>query len=67
MQNLEWDESFGIGSDTITGINDADDLPPFMLTVELNKLTIRIDRPQFLPDDIRRLAASMNTAALGIQ
>lgn len=36
MENLEWDESFGIGSDAITGINDADDLPPFLLTAELN-------------------------------
>ena len=26
---LQWDESFDIGSDTLTGINDADYQPPF--------------------------------------
>jgi hypothetical protein len=44
---LQWDESFDIGSDTITGINDADYKPPFPLTAKFNKLTIKIDRPQF--------------------
>ena len=46
---LQWDESFDIGSDTITGIDDADYLPPFPLTAKFNKLTIRIDRPQMSP------------------
>jgi copper chaperone CopZ len=26
---LQWDESFDIGSDTLTGVNDADYKPPF--------------------------------------
>jgi hypothetical protein len=26
---LQWDESFDIGSDTLTGVNDADYTPPF--------------------------------------
>ena len=43
---LQWDESFDIGSDTITGVNDNDYLPPFPLTAKFNKLTIKIDRPQ---------------------
>ena len=43
---LQWDESFDIGSDTLTGVNDADYQPPFALTAKLNKLTIKIDRPQ---------------------
>ena len=29
---LQWDESFDIGSDTLTGVNDADYKPPFPLT-----------------------------------
>ncbi len=29
---LQWDESFDIGSDTLTGVNDADYKPPFALT-----------------------------------
>ena len=35
---LQWDEAFDIGSDTETGVNDADYLPPFHLTAQLNKL-----------------------------
>jgi len=64
---LQWDESFDIGSDTITGVNDADYLPPFPLTAKFNKLTIRIDRPQLSPEDIEKLEEGMKKAALGIQ
>ena len=42
---LQWDESFDIGSDTLTGVNDADYQPPFALTAKLNKLTLKVDRP----------------------
>jgi arylsulfatase len=52
---LQWDESFDIGSDTLTGVNDEDYKPPFTFTGELNKLTIKIDRPQLSPDDIKQL------------
>jgi hypothetical protein len=64
---LQWDESFDIGSDTITGINDADYKPPFPLTAKFNKLTIKIDRPQLSPEEIKKLEAGMKQAALGIQ
>ena len=56
---LQWDESFDIGSDTLTGVNDADYQPPFALTAKLDKLTIKIDRPQLSPDDIAKLEAAM--------
>jgi arylsulfatase A-like enzyme len=62
---LQWDESFDIGSDTITGINDEDYKPPFPLTAKFNKLTITIDRPQLSPEDIKKLKAGMVKAALG--
>ena len=52
---LQWDESFDIGSDTLTGVNDADYLPPFPLTARLNKLTIKVDRPEMSPEDIKKL------------
>ena len=52
-----------IGSDTLTGVNDADYRPPFPLTAKLNKLTIKVDRPQLLPDDIRKLEAAMTEKA----
>jgi hypothetical protein len=41
---LQWDESFDIGSDTLTGVNDEDYKPPFPLMAKLNKLTIKVDR-----------------------
>ncbi len=52
---LQWDESFDIGEDTLTGVNDADYLPPFKLTAKLNKLTIKVDRPQLSQEDIKKL------------
>jgi arylsulfatase len=62
---LQWDESFDIGSDTLTGVNDADYKPPFAFTGKLNKLTIRIDRPQLSPEDIRKLEGVKKAAADG--
>jgi arylsulfatase len=56
---LQWDEAFDIGSDTLTGVNDADYKPPFALTAKLNKLTIKVDRPQLSPADIQKLEAAM--------
>jgi arylsulfatase len=60
---LQWDESFDVGSDTLTGVNDADYKPPFPLTARLNKLTIKVDRPQLSPDDIKKLEAAMTQKA----
>ena len=60
---LQWDESFDIGSDTLTGVNDADYRPPFPLTARLNKLTIKVDRPKLSPEDIRKLEEGMKQAA----
>jgi arylsulfatase len=55
----QWDESFDIGSDTLTGVNDADYTPPFVLTAKLNKVTIKVDRPQLSPADIKKLQEAM--------
>jgi arylsulfatase len=52
---LQFDESFDIGSDTLTGVDDQDYQVPFPLTAKLNKLTIKIDRPQLSPEDIKKL------------
>jgi arylsulfatase len=62
---LQWDESFDIGADTLTGVNDADYKPPFPLTAQLNKLTISVDRPQLTPEDVKTLEASRATAVDG--
>jgi len=60
---LQWDESFDIGSDTLTGVNDADYKPPFPLTAKLEKLTIKMDRPQLTPEDIAKLEEAQKGAA----
>lgn len=62
---LQWDESFDIGSDTLTGVNDADYKPPFPLTAKLDKLTVAIDRPVLSEADKKKLmtAHSNNTSS----
>ena len=52
---LQWDEALDIGSDTLTGVNDADYQPPFDFTGKLNRVTLTIDRPQLSPADIEKL------------
>jgi arylsulfatase len=62
---LQWDESFDIGSDTITGVNDEDYSPPFPLTAKLNKLTIKVDRPQLSAADIKKFEDAMKKVEAG--
>ena len=62
---LQWDESFDVGSDTLTGVNDADYQPPFALTAKLNKLTLTVNRPQLSPADIATLEAAQAAATDG--
>jgi len=62
---LQWDESFDIGSDTLTGVNDEDYKPPFPLTAKLDKLTIKVDRPKLTEEDIKKLENTEATAVDG--
>ncbi len=55
---LQWDETFDIGSDTGTPVDDKDYQVPFTFTGKLNKLTLKIDRPQLSPEDIKKLEAA---------
>jgi arylsulfatase A-like enzyme len=55
---LPWDESLDIGSDTCTGVNDADYKPPFKFTGTIKKITLTIDRPKLSPEDIKKLEAA---------
>jgi arylsulfatase len=57
---LQWDESFDIGSDLLTGVNDSDYNPPFPLTAKLEKLTVKVDRPQLSAADRARLREAMD-------
>jgi len=43
---LQFDESLDVGSDTLTGVNDADCQPPFTFTGRINKITPASDRPK---------------------
>jgi len=52
---FQWDETFDIGSDTGTPVNDRDYQVPFKFNGKLNKLTLVIDRPQITPADAKRL------------
>lgn len=60
---LQWDEAFDIGSDTLTGVNDADYLPPFPLTAKLERLTIKVDAPQLSEADKTRLQTAAQRAS----
>ncbi len=61
---LQWDETFDIGSDTGTPVDDKDYQVPFTFTGKLNKLTLKLDRPKLSPADIKTLeqGASGTTA-----
>ena len=52
---LQWDETFDIGADTGTPVDDHDYQVPFKFTGKLNKLTLKIERPQLTPEDEKRL------------
>lgn len=49
---LQWDEALDIGSDTLTGVNDADYQPPFKFTGKLNRVTLTVNRPQLSQAEI---------------
>jgi arylsulfatase len=52
---LQWDETFDIGSDTGTPVDDKDYQVPFPFTGKFNKLSLSLDRPKLTPADEKRL------------
>jgi arylsulfatase len=62
---LQWDETFDVGADTGTPVDDRDYQVPFKFTGKLNKLTLRIDRPRLTAEDERRLSEAARNAADG--
>jgi hypothetical protein len=60
---LQWDENLDIGSDTLTGVNDADYQPPFAFTGKIDRITLTIDRPKLTPADEQRLREAAQKAA----
>ena len=60
---LQWDETFDIGADTGTPVDDADYQVPFALTAKLDKLTISLDQPELTAEDVKKLEAAQKSAA----
>ncbi|MGE0417070.1 MAG: arylsulfatase [Acetobacteraceae bacterium] len=52
---LPWDETFDIGMDTGTPIDDRDYQVPFRFTGRIDRLTIKLDPPKLTPEDEKRL------------
>jgi arylsulfatase len=52
---LPWDETFDIGSDTGTPIDDKDYQIPFAFTGKLDKLTITVVQPKLSAEDEKKL------------
>ncbi len=57
---VSWEESFDVGADTGTPVDDQDYQVPFRFTGKLDKLTIAIDRPKLSPADIAKLKAAQS-------
>src|SRR5262249_31167181 len=56
------DETFDVGVDTRTGVNDADYQVPFRFTGKLNKVNVKPGPLQLLPEDKRRAAEAASGA-----
>src|SRR5262249_51589810 len=52
---MQFDETFDVGADTGTPVDDKDYKVPFEFTGKLNKLTLAIERPKLTPEDEKRL------------
>jgi hypothetical protein len=59
---LPVDETFDIGSDTGTPVDDADYQVPFKFTGKLDKLTIKLEPPVLTPEDEKRLKEAEQSA-----
>src|SRR5215472_14009162 len=52
---LQWDETFDIGADTGTPVDDHDYQVPFAFTGKLDKLTIKLEPPKLTSTDEQKL------------
>jgi arylsulfatase A-like enzyme len=62
---LPWDETFDVGSDTGTPVDDKDYQVPFKFTGKIEKLTISVEPPKLTPADIEKLRSAAASAADG--
>ena len=54
---LPWDETFDMGSDTGTPVDDQDYQVPFSFTGRIDKITFSIEPPKLTPEDVKKLEA----------
>jgi len=59
---LPIDETFDIGSDTGTPVDDQDYQVPFAFNGKIDRLTIGLDQPKLTPDDVNKLEAAYRAA-----
>src|SRR5262249_49515640 len=59
---LPIDETFDIGSDTGTPVDDQDYQTPLGLTAKINKLNISVEPPKLTPDDVKKLSDANRAA-----
>jgi arylsulfatase len=50
----QWDETFDVGSDTGTGVNDSDYKVPFSFTGKISKLTVKLGPMQLPPAEKKK-------------
>jgi hypothetical protein len=58
---LVWDESQDFGSDTLTGVIDADYPVSFTFNGKIEKITLDINRPKLSEEDIKKLEVAMKS------
>ena len=54
---LQWDETFDVGTDTGTPVDDNDYQVPFSFTGQIRKLTIKLKQPQLSMDELELFVA----------
>ncbi len=59
---LPWDETFDIGSDTGTPVDDGDYQVPFAFTGKIDKLTVAVEPPVLTADDKQKLQEAYRAA-----
>ena len=60
---MPWDETFDVGSDTGTPVDDQDYQVPFRFTGTIDKLTVSLDEPKLTPTDMQKLKRASASAA----
>jgi arylsulfatase len=56
---MQFDETFDVGADTGTPVDDRDYQVPFRFTGKLNKLTLKVEPPKLTPEDIKKLEKTL--------